>query len=76
MKTLLVATLLLSLVASIYSQTVPDPPTQGQLQCITDASTAQALNILNDCGNADLSDVRTYVATHVAALLWCVTISP
>ena len=57
MRTLLVAALLLSLVASIYSQA---EPTADQLQCITDASTAQALDILNDCGSADLSDVRMY----------------
>ena len=56
MRTLLVASLfLLSLVASIYSQA---PPTADQLQCITDASTAQALDIVNDCGSDDLSDVR------------------
>ena len=59
MRTLLVAALLLSLVASIYSQAVP-VPTSEQLQCITDASTAQALDIANDCGSADLSNVRMY----------------
>ena len=59
MKTLLVVTLLLSLVVSIYSQ---DAPTQEQ-QCITDAISAQAQDIFNDCGDADLSDVRTYMCT-------------
>ncbi len=32
-------------------------PTDVQLQCINDTSTAQALEITNDCENADLSDV-------------------
>ena len=57
MKTLMVAALLLSLVANIYSQAVPDVPTADQLQCITDASTAQALDIARDCGNANFSNV-------------------
>ena len=42
------------------SQQVPDPPTQDQVQCITDASTAQALDIASDCRSADLTDVRSY----------------
>ena len=58
MRTLLVAALLVSLVANVYSQQVPDPPTAEQLQCITDASTEQALDIVRDCGNADLTNVR------------------
>ena len=58
MRTLLVSTLLLCLVASIYSQAVPDAPNAQQLQCINEASTAQALDIANDCANADISNVR------------------
>ena len=60
MRTLLVAVLLLSLVASIYSQQLPDPPSASQLQCIADESTSQAQGILNDCANVnfDPNNVR------------------
>ena len=59
MRILLVAALFLFLVASIYSQ---NPPTSDQLQCITDASTVQAQDIINDCANVNViaDDVRMY----------------
>ena len=69
MRTPLFAALLLSLVASIYSQQVPDSPTSDQLQCITDASTDQALDILSDCANADLSNVRSQLCTCTMCII-------
>ena len=62
MRTLLVAALLLSLVASIYSQDTPDPPSAEQLMCITTANQEQLQSILDDCASADLTDVRNYVS--------------
>ena len=53
MKTLLVAALLLSLVASIYSQT----DAAEQAQCISDETVAQAADIANDCAGANVADV-------------------
>ena len=61
MRTLLVAALLVSLVANVYSQQIPDPPSAEQLQCITSASTEQTQDIARDCGNADFANVRMYV---------------
>ena len=55
MRTLLVAVLLLSLVASIYSQAVP---TAEQAQCIADANAAQAADIVSDCGTASFTNVH------------------
>ena len=66
MQTLLVAALLLSLVASIYSQRqVPDQPTADQLQCLSDASANQVQDILDDCGRNDLTDVCQLLHTCI-----------
>ena len=55
------------------SQQFPDPPTADQLQCITDASTAQALDIVSDCDGVDLSDVRiaSYLYVHYYDPFFC-----
>ena len=70
MRTLLIAALLLSLVASIYSQAVP-VPTSEQLQCITDASSAQEADLANICGSADRSNVRTYESLGTRLMYIC-----
>ena len=40
----------------------PLSPNSKQVQCITDASISQALDIIRDCNNIDLSDVRFFVS--------------
>ena len=69
MRILLVAALFLFLVASTYSQ---NPPTLDQLQCITDASTDQAQDIINDCANVNVNadDVRMYYSYACSIIMF------
>ena len=60
MKIFLVAALLLSLVASIYSQ--------SQAMCVANALASQVQDIASDCGNANLGDVRIVLPTYIYEL--------
>ena len=42
----------------MMNMTMISPPTSDQLQCISDEATNRATEIVNACGNTDLSDVR------------------